>query len=51
MAHLTSICGGSVPIVRDLIITHPDIDHSSGAHVILEVSARRGPPTRTDDGG
>lgn len=36
MAHLTSICGGSVPIVRDLIITHPDIDHSSGARVILE---------------
>ena len=33
MAHLASICGGAVPIVRDLVITHPDIDHSSGARV------------------
>ena len=36
MEHLTSICGGAVPIVRDLVITHPDIDHSSGARVVLE---------------
>ncbi len=36
MEHLTSICGGAVPIVRDLIITHPDIDHSSGARVVLD---------------
>ena len=36
MAHLASICGGAVPIVRDLVITHPDIDHSSGARVVLE---------------
>jgi hypothetical protein len=36
MEHLTSICGGAVPIVRDLVITHPDINHSSGARVVLE---------------
>ena len=36
MEHLTSICGGAVPIVRDLVITHPDIDHSSGARVVIE---------------
>ena len=36
MEHLASICSGAVPIVRDLVITHPDIDHSSGARVVLE---------------
>jgi hypothetical protein len=35
MAHLNSLCAAR-PIVRDLIITHPDLDHSSGARVVLE---------------
>jgi len=40
--YLQALCHGNTPIVSDLVVSHPDQDHSSGARVILEnVEVRR----------
>ena len=40
--YLQALCHGNTPIVSDLVVSHPDQDHSSGARAILEnVDVRR----------